>query len=330
MPIKTPQFWSRDKSSPAPLVELALSPISALYQTIHKINQKQKAPYKSHVPVICVGNAVAGGSGKTPTAIALKHLLKNDKPKIHFLTRGYKGSLQSTTIVDFEYHDAGSVGDEAMLLSRHAPTIKSIDRPKGLKIAEDVHSNLVIMDDGLQNNSVEKTISLCVIDGHSGLGNGKTIPAGPLRENLENIFAKTDAFILMNDDKTGIKNTLEAQKPVFHAKIEALAPENHAKNIKIVAFAGLGRPEKFKTTLESLGYEIAGWHPYPDHHVYKTNELNSLKEKAERLNATLITTEKDAARIHNPDILAVLETLPIRVVFEQEDALKAFILELLP
>lgn len=327
MPLRTPKFWYRSKDERPTLAETMLSPLAALYNIAHRWNQNSKMPYTSSVPVICIGNAVAGGSGKTPTATAIQKLLKADKPNAFFLTRGYKGAIKHTTLVDFALHGAEQVGDEAMLLARHAPTIKSISRPNGLKLAETQNADVVILDDGLQNNSVSKTISFCVIDGETGLGNGKTIPAGPLREQLSAILAKIDGFILIGEDKTSIKGQLEAHKPVFGAKIEAQAPQNTQK---VVAFAGLGRPEKFKATLESSGYEIAGWHEFPDHHPYSDHDLYLLRHEAERKGVRLMTTEKDMTRISDPETLELLDVLPIQVVFDDEAALKAFILERLP
>lgn len=327
MPLKTPKFWYRDSSRPAPFWEYLLAPFSKAYNAAHRWNQNSKTPFTSSVPVICVGNAVAGGSGKTPTAIAIQQILSAKKPNAFFLTRGYKGAIKQTTLVDFAHHSAEQVGDEAMLLARHASTIKSINRPKGLQLAEMQNADLVIMDDGLQNNSVSKTITFCVIDGETGLGNGKTIPSGPLREELDAIIAKTDAFILIGEDKSGINAKLKAIKPVFGAKVEAEAPQNAQK---VVAFAGLGRPEKFKATLEKLGYDIVGWHEFSDHHPYSDHDLYLLRHEAERKNAALITTEKDIARISDPETLKMLDALPIQVKFEDEAALKAFILERLP
>lgn len=327
MPLKTPKFWYRDNSRPAPFWECFLAPLSKAYNAAHRWNQNSKTPYTSCVPVICVGNAVAGGSGKTPTAIAIQELLQHEKPNTFFLTRGYKGAIKQTTLVDFALHSAEQVGDETMILARHASTIKSIHRPDGLKLAEVQNADLVIMDDGLQNNSVSKTISFCVIDGETGFGNGKTIPAGPLREELSAILSKIDGLILIGEDKTGIKVQLETQKPVFGAKIEAKASKNTQK---VVAFAGLGRPEKFKSTLETLGYEVAGWHEFPDHHPYSDHDLYLLRHEAERIGARLITTEKDAARISDPETLELLDILPIKVVFDDELALKSFIMEHLP
>lgn len=315
MTFKTPQFWYDDSK----LLPALLSPISAAYQLGHRINQNGKTPAPSPLPLICVGNAVAGGSGKTPTCIALKNLIGTDKTA--FLTRGYKGSINNTMIVNNISHSHEEVGDEALLLSRHAMTIKSENRFDGLKLAKDIGAELVIMDDGLINNSVKKDLSIMVIDGAHGFGNGKTIPSGPLREGLETIFAKTDAFLIVNDDKRGIKAHLPTQKPVFSAKIVAKPHENVKK---VYGFCGLGLPQKFKTTLEDCNYTIIGFHEFPDHHKYSRDDITHLKNAAEKNGAALITTEKDIVRI-DEDLRDGIHVQAIEMVFDDPAAIKMFV-----
>ena len=326
MPIKTPSFWYQTTRKFS-LLETAMYPLSALYQFGHKFNQSKKPAYQAKIPVICVGNAVVGGSGKTPTVIALKKLIHTtfSNKKIFFLTRGYKGTMHNAIMVNDTIHTHLDLGDEAFLLARHAPTIKSIDRPKGLDRATNEKADLVIMDDGLQNNSVHKDITFMVIDGSSGFGNGKTLPAGPLREPLDMAFQKTDAFILIGEDLRFTKTYLPQDKTVFHATIKTNAP--NLKSKKVIAFCGLGIPEKFKNTLEKEGFDIAEWHTFPDHHVFSEKDLEKLIKKAGKLKARLITTEKDAVRISNPKILSQIDVLKIDLVFDDPKSVLNFIKE---
>ncbi|MFP4314431.1 MAG: tetraacyldisaccharide 4'-kinase [Alphaproteobacteria bacterium] len=325
MPLKTPSFWYPPLDQTPAYWEKALWPASVLYQSVHRVNQALNKNYHAPFPVICVGNATAGGSGKTPLCIALAKLV--NKPDLYFLTKGYKGSLESSLIVDPRTHLNDMVGDEALLLARYATTIKSANRIEGMKLAEAQNAALVIMDDGLQNPSVHKDISFMVIDGAHGFGNGKTLPAGPLREPLEKAFSRADAFILIGEDERNIKSLLPEDKPIFRADI---IPQELDGPKKVVAFCGLGLPEKFKTTLANAGYEIAGWHEFPDHHPYTHKELQNLKESADKLGASLITTEKDAMRIFEKSMLEHIQVLKISAVFENESAVQKFLQEHLP
>lgn len=323
--MKTPKFWYDNSKLWATL----LAPASALYQIGHNYNQKNQKAVKSPVPVICVGNATAGGSGKTPACIALKQIINtvNGNKKIYFLTRGYKGTMNGAVWVDDRIHDHLKVGDEAFLLARHAPTIKSIDRMKGLERAKEERADLVIMDDGLQNNTIAKDLSFMIVDGASGFGNKMTLPSGPLREPLYKAFAKTDAFILVGDDIRNVKMLLPAGKPVFRARIKTQPLEGVKK---VIAFCGIGLPQKFKKTLEECGYKIIAFHEFPDHHPFKKEELVKMIREAEKQKATLITTEKDIVRIKNEKILKYIKVQKIEMVFDKPELIRKFLAERLP
>jgi tetraacyldisaccharide 4'-kinase len=313
MPCKTPDFWYKNKG----LVSTLLMPVAWAYQAAHKILQSAKpAPYKSSLPVICVGNAIAGGGGKTPTAIALVHLIRKAgifKNPV-FITRGYGGNITGPVLVS-ETHTAGDIGDEALLLANHAPTIVSINRAEGAKLAEKNQFDIIIMDDGFLNKDLNKDISFLVIDRQIDFGNGRTIPAGPLREPLKDILPKTNAVIC-------IGRPLQSEKPVFTAQLKAA--DIAGKNQNFIAFTGIAWPEKFKTTLETENIHIIGWHEFADHHSFSQAELKKLKEEAEQKQAALITTEKDYVRL--PDDFAVnVETLPVEILFEDQDALVSFL-----
>jgi tetraacyldisaccharide 4'-kinase len=310
MPFKTPSFWFQKSG----ILSALLVPVSWLYQAGHIINQKlAPAPYKSSLPVICVGNAIAGGGGKTPTVIALKKILKNYNAVV--LTRGYGGTISEATLVDAEKHSVKNVGDEALLISRHLPVIVCHNRADGAKLAERNNFDLIIMDDGLQNNSLVKTVTLLVIDRQIDFGNGKMIPAGPLREPLAKVLNKSDAVIC-------IGRPLQSDLPVFEAMIEPQGNFDISKNY--IAFAGLGIPEKFKNSLLDLNAKLVGWQPYADHHTYNKDDIKKLQQQAILKNAVLITTEKDHLRLPR-DVANDVQTLPIKLKFTSPQTLADFI-----
>ena len=311
MPLKTPSFWY----APLGIHAILLTPLSWVYRLGCFIDQnfKKDTSYKAKIPVICIGNAVAGGSGKTPTAIALLKLL--EAKNAHFLLRGYGGSITQATLVDPNKHTAEQVGDEAIMLARYAPAIIASNRAEGAKLAEQNGADIILMDDGLQNNSLHKDLSFLVVDGVSKFGNNKIIPAGPLREPIAKIMSRIDSVIY-------IGGPLHSDKPVFQASLAPSAKLDTSK--KYVAFAGIGRPEKFKATLDALGANIVGWHAFADHHTYSAHEIQSLKNEASTQNTVLITTEKDFVRLSS-DMQKDIQTLPIEMAFKQESTLKKFL-----
>jgi len=304
MPAKTPDFWYKQ----AGLYAYALTPVSWLYRIGFFLAQRLKSkPYNSPIPVICIGNAVAGGSGKTPTAIALMHLVKENNLAQNpvFLTRGYGGSSKAVPlVVEIEHYDVEQAGDEAYLLAKKATTIVSANRADGARKAEELKADLIIMDDGLFNNSLHKDIQFLVIDRAVDFGNRKILPAGPLRAPLTYTLPKTDAVIT-------IGTPLASDKPVFEGSI---IPQERNLSGDYIAFSGLGRPEKFLDSLTKLGADVVGWHPLPDHHAFTNTEIEQLIEEATAKNATLITTEKDYVRISN-EFKDKIKTLPIMLLF---------------
>lgn len=329
MPVKTPSFWYRAAEQKSPLQEKLLGCLSPLYNAAHKFNQSRKEYYKASIPVICIGNAVAGGSGKTPTAIAMNALLGKYalKSAPYFLTRGYQSSFTKPTLVDTKNHTYKEAGDESLLLARHAPTIISPNRATGAQLAEISGADCIIMDDGLQNASLFKNITFMVIDGMGGFGNMKTLPAGPLREDLKSGFAKTDAFIVVGLDKRNISSLLPHDKPLFHARVEAGINALPDKQKPVLAFCGLGQPDKFYRFLIDLGYNIQSWHAYADHHKYTAEELATLTQIAARDNLQILTTEKDYMRLIGSGYEPNIRTVPITINFEEETALAAFLQE---
>ncbi len=310
---RTPEFWYK-KPGPA---ALALSPLAALYHIGHKIHQSVASPKKAPFPVICVGNITVGGSGKTPTALALMELIKAHKLalKPHFLTRGYGGSETGPAPVDLKKHTARHVGDESLLLARTAPTLVSADRYQGALLAAEKGADMILMDDGLQNTDIIKDFSFIVIDGATGFGNHLMIPAGPLRQPLSEGLSRAGAFIIIGEDRHNASALLPSGKPVLHAQIIVDPEKIPAKDIPYIGFAGLGRPEKFKATLESLDLDLRGFHPFPDHHPYAVEDLQPAFREAQSAGAQLITTEKDFLRL--PETFKpYVTTLPVSLKFE--------------
>lgn len=298
--LKAPSFWS-DKRVPLYIL-LFIGPLSVLYRSIFWLKEKfSNSPCKSPIPVICIGNVTMGGTGKTPTAIALYSLICKKYPKIttHFVTRGYGGEKHGPLEVDVKSHTFLDVGDEALLLAQHAPTWIARNRLKGVQEAAKKGANLVILDDGLQNSSVPKDFSLVVFDGKRGLGNEHVFPLGPLRESFKAASKKADFFIVVGK---GEKSLLQKLKATQKGIIETFLDPDRAEVIKfkensIIAFAGIGYPEKFFHMLKDIGLSVISQKAFPDHHPYTEREIQSLIREAEEKDAFCVTTEKDKMRI---------------------------------
>jgi tetraacyldisaccharide 4'-kinase len=320
--MRAPEFWWQPKPS---LAARLLAPFGWVYGTVTARRMKAHGA-RAALPVLCIGNFVSGGAGKTPTAIAIAQHLQTKGEKPAFLSRGYRGKIRASCQVDLEHHSAADVGDEALLLARIAPTIIGADRSASAKIAEAIGATLLILDDGLQNASLVQDWQLAVIDGHEGIGNGRCIPAGPLRAPFSTQLADVSAvlFVGEGDASTTLSASVRrASKPILRAKL--VADETMSQSLagqNVVAFAGIGLPRKFRKTLEALGAKIAGWHSFPDHHVYSLKNLHSLQAEAAAKQAVLVTTEKDLVRIGPLDLLdAHLPqpvALPVKLVFDDE------------
>ncbi len=303
---KAPSFWKKNGAASA-----LLSPLSCVYYIAHRIKWALTKPYKAKVPVVCIGGIVAGGSGKTPTIHAVLNLMTFDnlyqKPVV--LLRGYGGSYKGPLVVDPQKHTYRDVGDEALLHAAMTTTIISADRAAGAKLAEEIGADLILMDDGLQNNSLVKDFSLLVIDGTQGLGNGKLLPAGPLREPLSDALPRVAAIVQIGEGDMPYK------KPIFQAIVTAKTIPDKTK--PYFGFAGIGDPYKFKKKLVDLGLKVEGFLPYADHHPYIDADILCLKEMA--AHRTLITTAKDYVRIP-VSLRDGIEILPIELTFKTPDA----------
>jgi tetraacyldisaccharide 4'-kinase len=323
--MKTPSWWYRAPHSFSPISSI-LGPVACLYAKIAVAQRALTIPKSVSIPVICIGNLVAGGSGKTPTAISLLSLLKENRVFLSpaFLTRGYGGKIQGPERVD-EGHEAIMWGDEALLLARHAPTYVCANRYLGGVLAQNQGADAVILDDGFQNPSLLKDISLVVIDGMMGFGNRKTIPAGPLREPLGEGLARADAFILIGEDTTGVQGILPADKPVFTAQLKPKTETGLPNKGPYIAFCGIGFPDKFRATLENSGIEIVAFHTYADHHPYTAADMTRLVEEALEKKARLLTTEKDFARLPDFPKKSLIDFLPVEITFDDPPTLLDFI-----
>lgn len=311
--MRAPEFWAR----PGGLGTL-LSPLGGLYALGGRLRRAIARPYKAGLPVICVGNLTMGGAGKTPVVQALVRYLQSLNKKPAILLRGYKGTEAGPLLVDPALHTAGQVGDEALLHAGLAPTIVAHDRALGARMAEKSGADIIVMDDGFQNPGLYQDAGLIVADGASGFGNGLVFPAGPLREPLADGIGRAKAAIVVGQDEYGISRRLHPL-PVFTARME---PEDEATRFKdrnVVAFAGIGRPEKFFATLSSLGAKLAMAFPFPDHHGFTDCEIEALLEQAKDLNALLVTTAKDHVRLPK-DIQPKVEVLKVSLAWDDAQA----------
>ena len=290
-----PAFWTR----PPGLLSELLLPIGAGWDAAGWLRQAFARPYCPPVPVVCVGNLVAGGAGKTPVALALAAHLVSCGIAVHIVTRGYAGRLGGPVRVDPARHDAAAVGDEALLLANQAPCWVARDRADGVRAAVAAGAQIIVFDDGFQNPGITKNLSLVVVDAVYGFGNGRVIPAGPLRENLARGFSRAHAVVLLAADAPpGCPQPLgiDTARPVLHAVLRPVAGERLAGS-RLLAFAGIGRPEKFFATVRECGAELVGTRSFADHHPYRAGEIDQLLRAAERSQARLITTAKDIVRV---------------------------------
>jgi tetraacyldisaccharide 4'-kinase len=290
-----PLFWGK----PPGLVAHLLLPIGAACDAAGRLRRAMYRSYRPPVPVVCVGNLVAGGAGKTPVALALSTWLAQRDVPVHVVTRGYGGWHRGPVRVDPTRHDALAVGDEALLHAMRVPCWVARDRAAGVRAAVAAGAGAILLDDGFQNPTVAKTLGLIIVDAAYGFGNGRVIPAGPLREDLRRGLARADAVVLLaaERDASGTERLqTECRMPVLRAILAPVGGERLA-GLRLMAFAGIGRPEKFFATLRGLGASLVGARAFPDHHPFRVAELEGLRRDAERAGARLITTAKDIVRI---------------------------------
>jgi len=331
MRLETPFWWYRKKGALASV----LSPLGALYGRVAEARYARVTPYRSRLPVICIGNFTAGGGGKTPTAIAIGSLLTTLGSNPCFLTRGYGGTSKGPVMVR-QGQSAAEVGDEPLLLAEHAPTMVAADRAAGAKAIEAtdasvVDAGVIVMDDGFQNPGLTKDLSLIVVDAAAGLGNGLVMPAGPLRAPLEPQMARADALLVIGtaDKARPLIDAFSAQgKPVLKARIVPVQDTRWLGVLPVIGFAGIAKPEKFFKTLSAHGARVIDARSFPDHHRFTERQARRLLEEAQAYKAMLVTTEKDWVRLPDEEGTALGELkfrsrpLTIAIQFEDEAALK--------
>jgi len=304
------------------MIAAALSPLGFLYGASVAWKHRHQRPYRSRAAIVCVGNLTVGGSGKTPVAIALACLVQAKGIPVAFLARGYRRRSSNAILVDVRKHDAAAVGDEAMLLARVAPTIVAGDRAEGARLAERNGAQVIVMDDGHQNFTLAKDLSLVVVDGESAFGNDRMVPAGPLRESVQQGLARADAVLVMGD---GTPSLSGFTGPVARAW---LTSDRRFDGKRLVGFAGIGRPDKFFATLRAQGAKLVETHAFTDHHIYSAAELTMLRGRAMGMGAGLITTEKDFVRL-DASQRADIDVLSVQAVFENPSALDRLLAPLL-
>ena len=317
--MRAPDFWTENGALAA-----LLAPLGAGYDLAGRLRRALVNPARAEVPVICVGNLVAGGAGKTPVAIALAEALAARGTEVHCLTRGFGGRATGPRRVDAARDSASEVGDEALLLARAAPCWVARDRVAGARAAIAAGARILVMDDGFQNPALAKDLSLVVVDGGYGFGNRRVMPAGPLRESPARGLARADAVVLLGRDERNLSASLNPRLPVLGARLAPQPGSEHLAGRKVLAFAGIGRPDKFFATLTELGVELAETRAFPDHHRYSAAELRDLHARAEALDATPVTTEKDAVRL-TAEQRDGIETLAVAVAWDKPAALQALL-----
>ncbi|MGY8708558.1 tetraacyldisaccharide 4'-kinase [Bradyrhizobium sp. 18BD] len=294
--MREPAFWYRPRSPKSHL----LTPLGALYGAITARRMVRRG-FDAGIPVICVGNYHVGGAGKTPTVLALTKLLRELGETPVVLSRGYGGRLKGPVMVDRERHTAADIGDEPLMMVRDVPVAVAHDRLEGVALAKSQGATVILMDDGFQNPRLLKDTSLIVIDSERGLGNGKVFPAGPLRAPLRAQLARTDALVLIGDGRAA--NDVAAElakrnKPELRARLKPDAASLAQLFGKpVFAFAGIGDPERFFRTLRTSGIQVARTRAFADHHMFSDDEIAALGAEAGREQLTLVTTEKDLARL---------------------------------
>ena len=327
--MRAPAFWWRPH--PSPVARLLQAP-AVVYGAIAGRRMRQ-AGTRAALPVVCVGNFTVGGSGKTPAALALAALLAETGMRPFFLTRGYGGRLAGPIRVDPEVHTSTDVGDEALLLARAFPTIVARGRPAGAALCANGGAGVIVMDDGLQNPSLVKDLAIAVIDGAVGIGNGLCLPAGPLRAPLAAQWPRAHAALVVGDGAPGdalAKDAAQRGKPVLTGRLEP-DPGVAARLIgrRVLAFAGIGRPDKFFRTLAECGATLVRTRAFADHHPYRADEIRLLLGEADADGLELVTTEKDLVRIAGlagpGGAAARIQALPVRLAIDDMAALRALL-----
>ncbi len=318
--MRAPRFW-RDDGVAARL----LSPLGSIYGAVARARLARKPPH-APLPAIVVGGLTAGGDGKTLLAIALARRLTALGERPALLTRGYGRKRKNPTplLVDLALHNADDVGDEALLLARVATTIVGVDRLASAMRAQQLGATILVLDDGFQSAHLTPDLAILAIDADYGAGNGRCLPAGPLRAPLDAQFAAADALVLIGTGARGAALGRRAKKLIATAHVAV--DDDAFKNMRVVAFAGMARPEKFFRSLREAGADIVAARPFRDHHRFNARELAQLAMLRETFGARLVTSEKDAARLGEAMQQYAIHALPAALVFDNQASLDALLL----
>ncbi len=311
--MKTPKFWKDEN-----VISFLLYPFSVVYGIFRNLHVIFSSEYKTNLKVFCVGNLTAGGSGKTPVAIKIGQILKNNNVKFAYLSRGYRGSIKDFTKVDLEKHRAEEVGDEPLLLAEVADTFVCKNRKTAIdNLSKNFDYEIIVMDDGFQNPTIYKDKNIVVIDGEYGLGNGELLPSGPLREKIEKAIKRTSFFVVIGQDRQHLEEKLlNNNMEVVRAYISEKNVSNDSS--KYIAFCGIGRPEKFFNSLKKSNYNVIKEISFPDHNKYKNDDLIKIVFEAEKNNAKIITTKKDWVKLPD-EYKSKVKFLDIEIKFYNND-----------
>jgi tetraacyldisaccharide 4'-kinase len=326
--MREPAFWYR----PPSLISLLLTPLGALYGMI-AASRLQREGLDAGIPVLCVGNYHVGGAGKTPAVLTLTKVLRDLGETPVVLSRGYGGRLRRPVKVDPERHLAADVGDEPLMLARTVPVVVARDRIDGVALAKSQGASVILMDDGFQNPAIAKDVCLIVIDSDRGLGNGRVLPAGPLRAPLPPQLERTDALIVIGEGSAAaaVAAAIAGQdKPVLSAHLRADDASLAAlRGKRVLAFAGIGDPARFFATLKASGIDVIRSRAFADHYAFSKAEIDGLIAEAGRDALTLVTTEKDLARLRSggglPDWAKAIVPFVVTLEFDDAAALRKFI-----
>ena len=323
--MQAPKFWYRSRSWQAVL----LSPFGALYAWATARRQKNARPTRVDIPVICIGNLNVGGTGKTPTTIALAQLLSARGIAVHIVSRGYGGSLLAVTQIDPRIHTADETGDEPLLMAAFAPTWVANERVAAAHAAQNAGADVILLDDGFQDPSLTKDLTIIVVDAARGFGNGCCLPAGPLRESVHVGLKRANAVISIGEAEEQSKFREKYTNRVccikhLSASLKPIEMGMPWAKGRYLAFAGIGDPEKFFATLRGLGAPLVRTVALDDHQKFARPMIQRLMKEAQSMNAQLVTTEKDAARLP-ADLRSGILSLPVRLEFDDANALETLL-----